>query len=87
MALDTDVTSELMDHLVESDVAVQGLRSYGLARETKLRWGEAIPFWFLQKYLVNGIYIKVIYINFIYISLLAAYSAQWYMSREHDQQD
>ena len=86
MALDTNVTSQLMNHLLESDVAVQGLRSFG-GVETKLRWGEVIPFWFLQKYLVNGIYIKVIYINFIYINLLAAYSAQWYMSREHDQQD
>jgi len=42
----------LLEYFEANDVKVQGIRCYG-GKETKLRWGEAIPLWYMQKYVKN----------------------------------
>jgi len=50
VTLDEKRSSELKEKLRSEGVDVQGIKSYG-GIEMKLRWGEVIPIWYMQRYL------------------------------------
>jgi len=41
--------------LVASGIDAQRLSCYGGYEDLPLRWAEAIPIWYLQKYITNGL--------------------------------
>jgi len=53
VTLDETRSPELIAKLRSEGIDVQGIRSYG-GLEMKLRWGEVIPIWYMQKYLTNN---------------------------------
>jgi len=48
--IDVKRATELRERLRAESISVQGIQSYA-GIEMKLRWGEVIPIWYMQKYL------------------------------------
>ncbi|NHJ39102.1 MAG: hypothetical protein FK731_03645 [Asgard group archaeon] len=46
--LDQDTSEKLLDYLLDKETAVSGIASYAPSMEIPLRWGEAVPLWFLK---------------------------------------
>jgi len=54
--LDHILARRWKDLLVSSGIDAQIISSYGGLEDIVLRWGEAIPIWYLKKYITNGMY-------------------------------
>ena len=52
--LDQSRAKELKDFLKSSGTDIQSILCYGRSEAAKIRWAEAIPIWYLQQYVENG---------------------------------
>ncbi|NHK32047.1 MAG: hypothetical protein FK730_11890 [Asgard group archaeon] len=48
VSLDQELSEKLLDYLTEKETAISGIASYTPSMEIPLRWGEAVPLWFLK---------------------------------------
>lgn len=46
--LDTQLSQQLLNHLQENGVNVDGLLTFSQYGPTPLRWGEVVPLWFFK---------------------------------------
>ena len=56
IALDTDLSTKLLDHLQSDGVAAEGIFAFA---EAPLRWGEVIPLYFLQDFTKAGVKVVI----------------------------
>lgn len=47
--IDQEISNKLLDYLLEKETAVTGIAAYTPGVEVNLRWGDAVPLWFLRK--------------------------------------
>ena len=66
MNLDHVRAKQWKDLLVASGIDTQIISCYGGYEDVVLRWAEAIPIWYLQKYITNGLYIADTMFFFIF---------------------
>jgi len=55
VTLDHIQAKQWKEILVTSGIDAQTLSCYGGYEDLVLRWAEAIPVWYLQKYITNGL--------------------------------
>ena len=79
MNLDHVRAKQWKDLLVASGIDTQIISCYGGYEDVVLRWAEAIPIWYLQKYITNGLYIADTMFFFLY-SLLSRSTGYHYVS-------
>ena len=58
IALDTDLSKKLLDHLLSDSVAAEGITAFTVC-EMPLRWGEVIPLYFLQDFTKAGVKVVI----------------------------
>jgi len=46
--IEKSCSEQLLDYLIEKETAISGLAAYTPSVDIKLRWGEAVPLWFLR---------------------------------------
>lgn len=46
--LDQEISEKLLNYLLDKETAISGIASYTPSMEIPLRWGEAVPLWFLK---------------------------------------
>jgi len=46
--IDQEVSNELLDYLLEKETAITGIAAYSPSASAYLRWGDAVPLWFLR---------------------------------------
>jgi len=46
--IDQEIANKLLEYLLEKETAVTGIAAYTPGVEINLRWGDAVPFWFLR---------------------------------------
>jgi aromatic ring-opening dioxygenase LigB subunit len=46
--IDQEISSNLLDYLFDKETAVTGIAAYTPGVEVNLRWGDAVPLWFLK---------------------------------------
>jgi hypothetical protein len=53
-ALDQEHARQFRELLNASNISAQTISCYGGSEDVKMRWGEAVPMWYLQKYVKTG---------------------------------
>lgn len=55
--MNQEISNRLLDFLYEKKTAIQGISAYAMSVNAPLRWGEAVPLWFLKDLSSNPEYI------------------------------
>ena len=55
--INQEISNQLLDYLIEKETAIQGISAYTMSTNIPIRWGEAVPLWFLRNLSSNPEYI------------------------------
>jgi len=55
--INQEISNQLLDYLYEKKTAIHGISAYTMSVDVPLRWGEAVPLWFLRDLSSNPEYI------------------------------